>query len=230
MKKFLISLIFFSSYLFGQTFSVSGSAGIDNYTIPAVKQNFSLNDGTPSYITRDEVANPFNAGLQLRFERNKVIFGIDADFTYKEYNIYYANYEIVPQLPPFSDNIDTLFSDSYTVPWVRAGINVFALYNLLNVNSLKINAGIGGGVQVVAPIVSDKFIEKTLKKKFEELDPTTDVNPEYLGNIKLTGEVLYAISRVIAIGVEGNYLFLSKGENDQPQNFAQVKTKFIISF
>ena len=230
MKKLLISLILFSSYILGQTFSISASGGIDNYTIPAVEQNFSLSDGTPSYLTRDEVANPFNAGLQLRFEKNKLIFGVDADITYKEYNVYYANLEIVTRMPPFNDIIDTLFSDTYSVPWVRAGLNAFVLYNWVDVNSLKINVGIGGGVQVVAPVVSDKFIEKTLVNKFETFDTSTDVDPEYLGNIKIMTEVIYSLSKTFAIGVEGNYLMLTKGENEQPQNFAQVKTKFIISF
>jgi len=230
MKKFLITLIFFSSYIFGQTFSISAGAGIDNYTIPSVERNFSLDDGTPSFLTRDEVANPFNAGVQLRFAKNKLIFGIDADITYKEYNVRYGNLQIIPHVPPFTDEIDTLFSDTYTVPWVRAGLNLFALYNLADAGSLEINAGIGGGLQVVAPVVSDAFIEKTLKNKLETFDATTDVKPEYLGNVKIMTEAIYKISRTFALGVEGNYLFLSKGENEQPQSFAQFKTKLILSF
>ncbi len=230
MKKFLISIVFFSSYVFGQTFSISPSIGIDNYTIPSVEQNFALDDGTPSFLTRDEVANPFNAGLQLRFAKNKLIFGIDADITYKEYNVHYGNIQIIPHFPPLTDEIDTLFSDTYTVPWVRAGLNLFVLYNLIDAGALEVNAGIGGGLQVVAPVVSDAFIEKTLKNKLETFDATTDVNPEYLGNAKIMTEAIYKISQTFALGVEGNYLFLSKGENEQPQSFAQIKTKLIVSF
>ncbi len=222
-----ILIFFFATLLYGQTFSISTNIGIENYTIPSVKQNFNLLDGTPSFIEREEVSNPLNAGLQIRYEKNKMIFGIDADIAYKEYNVRYGNLSAL-SLPPFST--DTLFSSDYSVPWVRVGLNLIILYNILDVNSFKINAGFGGGLQAVAPVVSETFLRNTLLKKFETLDVSTDVSPEYLGNGKIIAEALYSFTKSISVGVEGSYLLLSKGKNEQPENFVVLKTKLLISF
>jgi len=224
MKSITIFFLFLfaSNILFAQSFSISATAGVDNYTIPSVDQNFNLSDGTLSFLTRDEVANPVNFGLQLRIKKQKFTYGIDANLTYKEYNVRYGNLENII-LPPFQTGLDTLYDNNYTVPWVRAELNLFLLYDIFTLNGFTLSGGVGGGLQIVAPVVSDSFIENTLLTKLEHLDVSTDVSPEYLGNGKIIAELKYNISDHISAGVDADYLFLQKGKAEQPESFAVIK-------
>jgi hypothetical protein len=142
--------------------------------------------------------------------------------TYKEYNVRYGNLENII-LPPFQTGLDTLYDNNYTVPWVRAELNLFLLYDIFTLNGFTLSGGVGGGLQIVAPVVSDSFIENTLLTKLEHLDVSTDVSPEYLGNGKIIAELKYNISDHISAGVDADYLFLQKGKAEQPESFAVIK-------
>lgn len=218
----LFLLLFAADISLAQNISIGATAGFDNYTIPSVEQNFNLLDGTPSFLTRDEVANPVNFGLQLRFKKNKLTYGIDANLTYKEYNVTYGNLERIT-IPPFQTAFDTLYNNNYSVPWVRAELNIFLLYDIFTSHGFTLSGGLGGGLQVVAPVVSDSFIVSTLLTKLERLDVSTDVDPEYLGNGKIIAELKYNISENISAGIDADYLFLQKGKAEQPESFPVIK-------
>jgi hypothetical protein len=224
MKRITILFFFLiaSNYSFAQSFSISATAGIDNYTIPSVDQNFNLYDGSLSFLIRDEVANPANFGIQFRLKNNKFTYGFDGNMTYKEYNVRYGNLEDIT-MPPFPGSLDTIYVKNYTVPWVRAELNLFILYDIFTSHGFTISGGVGGGMQIVSPVVSDSFIEATLLTKLEHLDVSTDVSPEYLGNGKIIAELRYNISEHLSAGVDADYLFLQKGKFDQPASFAVIK-------
>ena len=129
-KILLVSFFLFYNIINAQKVSIGLGFGADGYTIAGQNSNFSLNDGTPAYIEREEVYNPLGGTLELKFEKGKISYGVNVDLVYKEYNVTFDKYltkVINPILGTFG--MDTVQSTS-RVPWVRAGINGFIVSSI----------------------------------------------------------------------------------------------------
>lgn len=215
MKKvILITSLFVLTQTAVAQFSINFGVGKDFYTIEAIEnKEFSLWDGTPALVERDEISNPFYANLQLEYQSGSLIYGLALAGAYQKYHMKYYYSEL--RVPPHPTDNKT----EEDVIWARIEINPVLLYEIELNKSLAFDFGIGGGLQIMAPVVSDKFIYETTLNKALDLDFTDEVELAYLFNGKAIARAKFKITSNFSLGAEANYLMVQKGDYEQPSNF-----------
>ncbi len=231
MKNFLTNRL---GFLFLLTILISTSRGIDFglhigkdfYTIPNMAKGFHLADVdlTAAYIEREGFTNPWILGLDLQFKLpGGLRLKASAEGTYLQYHVLYIRNQPKPGDPLYKE------TSEYEVTWARAALLGTITKDLLPLPIFRFYAGAGGGVHLVAPVVSDKFLINTLTDKFAELDPTTDVkiDPRFGFHLVL-GLAIHPPALPLNIVVEGKYSFLPRGEYEEPHRFATVVLKMLF--
>jgi len=222
-RKVLILFFLMFGFVYAQKITLGIGAGMDFYTIKGQSSNFYLSDATPSFLEREEVSNPFSVTAELKIKHENIAYGGNIDVVYKEYNVAFNKY-LSQVINPI---IGLMGTDTVTTntqaPWLRAGLNVFVLYNLLKRKAFVFRLGGGLGLQIVAPIVTEKFLVETVENKLQTFDPTTDVDPEVLKNFELRLEADYALSERWNLCGTIEFLFVQKGKYDEPSSFPVFK-------
>ncbi len=224
MKKITVFLILFLATASYSQFSVNIGGGKDFYTIDAIDgMNFSLWDTTPAYIEREEISNPVYFNIQLEYQHNSFIYGLHLAAAYQSYRIKYIY---------FPDNLWDF--DEYVteedVPWARLEINGVILYEVNVSEKFSLLLGGGGGIQIMPPIVSDKYVYETTFNKALDMDFSDDVELEYLPNGKAIARAKYKLSDTFSLAAEANYLFVKEGDYEQPSKFLTAAIFFGITF
>ncbi len=191
--------------------SINLGVGKDFYTIPKVEDSqFELWDGTPAVFTREKISNPIYFNLQFEYKQNSIIYGFHVAGAYQKYHYYY-NY-----FPLLHSDVTESEGD---VPWARVEINADFLYEFVLGSGFSFIPGVSAGLQIMPPIVSEKFIYETTLNKILSLDFTDNVELEYLPNAKIIAKLKYYLTENFSLSAEANYLFIEKGKYDQPSSF-----------
>jgi hypothetical protein len=218
MKKFNLffaSLLLTATVSFSQ-FSINAGIGKDFYTIPAVENNyFTLWDGTPALLDREEISNPLYFNLQLEYKSGNFLYGLHLAGAYQKYKFSYS-YFTLPALLSGEEKTED------EVPWARAEINAIVLYEIEIGGGLSVLLGGGGGLQIMPPIVSEKFIFETTLNKLLTFDFSDDIEMEYLPNGKAVARLKYQITNTFSLAAEADYLFVSAGKYEQPSSFVNA--------
>ncbi len=211
-SKIFVFLLFCFIPVYAQL-SLNIGVGNDFYEIPAIERiNFELWNGTPAYFERTEIVNPLYFNLQIEYQSSSFIYGLHLAGAYKKYHIEYIYF-------PTSLSFDDV-ENKEDVPWARIEINGIFLYELPVSEKFSIQTGLGGGMQIMPPVVSDKFIYETTMNKALSLDFSDDIELEYLPNAKFIARAKFKLNEIFSISAETNYLFLFKGgKYEQPANF-----------
>ncbi len=223
MKKLtLLAILFLSVVNFAQ-FSFNIGVGKDLYSIPAIERiNFDLWDGTPAYFERDEISNPLYFNLQLEYQSGSLIYGLHLAGAYAKYHI---NYIYIPSTINFEE-----YETDEDVPWARAEINAVILYEVPVTNNFSFIFGGGGGVQIMPPVVSDRFIYETTFDKILSFDFSDDIDLEYLANGKLVARAKLKLSDTFSLAAETNYLIVKQGNYEQPSDFLTAAVFLGVTF
>ena len=215
MNKFvpvvLVILFFLTSPLFSLGFDFGVYGGKDFYKISEMQKNFQLADLTAASVEREGVQNPwmFGANFRLNF-----IGGISLETTAEAA---YAKYKVIYSIP---SNPST---DEYDITWTRIAVLATLEKNLFSAPTTELYGGIGGGLHMVTPVVSDKFLINTLKDKSAELDVSEDINLESkFGGHALVGFQFHPPLTPIKFKLEGKYIILPKGDYEEPNSFFTV--------
>ena len=230
MKKFmpfiLIFLLFIPTKQFAQGLDFSIYGGKDFCKIKELRCDFQLMDMTEASINREGFKNPWILGIDLGINFSKG-FKVDlsAEAAYLKYKLYYSrNYPTVYN--PF--NIKT---SSYKVEWARIAFLTTLEKILFSSQITELYVGLGSGLHIVAPVVSDKFLFNTLIDKFMELDPSTDVNlKSKFGGHVIFGFQVNPLSNPIKFKLEGKYTIMPEGDYEEPNTFFTVYLGILYSF
>ena len=230
MKKILPILValilFLSTNLFALGLQIGIYGGKDIYHISKLGVNFQLMDMTEATIEREGRSNPWLLGMNLYYNlKNDLKLGISAEAAYLAYKVHYSrNYPTV--YDPF--NIKT---SKYDLAWARAAILASLVKDVLSTSVGNFYVGIGGGLHVLAPVVSDKFVFDTLWDKFMELDTSTDINLIYkFGGFAIFGFQFNPFQSPIKLQLEGKYHLTSQSKYEEPDNFLSVDLGLLYFF
>jgi hypothetical protein len=222
----LIVLFLFSSESFATEFGVGIHGGKDFYSISNLKTGFRLLDLTEASVSRDGFANPWVVGVSFSFKINRNWkMRINGD-------VVLVKYEVL-----FTRNYPTLYdpfyikTSEYKIDWGRAAILGTVERDWQISDHFYVFGGTGGGLYILAPVVSDKFLVNTLLDKFMELDISKDIEMSYkLGAHALLGLEAVTFSDKVSFRIEGRYSFMSEGKYEEPTRFFSVFSGIIFNF
>jgi len=222
----LIALLLLSSGLFATEFGLGIHGGKDFYSISNLKTGFRLLDLTEASVSRDGFANPWLVGVSLTFKINRNWkMRINGDVVLVKYDVL------------FTRNYPTLYdpfyikTSEYKIEWGRAAVLGTVERNWHISEHFYFLGGAGGGLYVLAPVVSDKFIVNTLYDKFMELDISKDIEMSYkFGAHILLGMEAVTFGDKVSFRVEGRYSFMSEGKYEEPTRFFSVFSGIIFNF
>ena len=148
-----------------------------------------------------------------------------AEAAYLKYKLYYSrNYPTI--YDPF--NIKT---SSYKVEWARIAFLTTLEKILFSSQITELYVGLGSGLHIVAPVVSDKFLANTLIDKFMELDPSTDIKlRSSFGGHFLLGFNFKLPSIPVNFFLEGKYTIMPEGDYEEPNTFFTLSSGILYSF
>lgn len=226
MKSIFIIIIFSLSLneINAQNFGIQFLAGNDFYKINSLEKGFNLSDLTKANIKRESFSNPISVELSLVY--NNITWGItlSIDAAYTNYNVLYSrNY---PQ--PFDPFY--IKTSEYKVDFLRATVSLNYLKYISLTSKLKLFIGGGLGVFITAPIVSDKFIFNTLKDNHSELNLSNDIKLRYSIGAVLQIGIKYSLFSPVDILLSAKYFITSKGEFEEPYNYAEIHIGLGINF
>lgn len=218
MKKIKLPILFFiislsSYYTFPQQKNSIGIyAGMDFYTIEQLEKSFRLVDLTEVSIKRQSFSNPFLIGINYEhcFE-NLLALQIYLEGIYLTYFVEYRRNDPQP-FDPFYIKIS-----DYNVPWARITFGSNLMKTIPLNKSINFFAGLGAGLFIMAPVVSDNFIYNTLLNKFQELDLSDDIKLRYSpGGQLISGITLNPFNLPINLKIAIKYSLTTKGEYEEP--------------
>ncbi len=228
MRKFLFLAVFMlmtlSQYAAELNLGVYG--GKDFYRIEDMNRGFNLIDLTEASINRTGFENPWMLGIDFDFSLGKGFsLSLAAEGVYLLYDVTYTVNFPLPQ-DPF--NKETSY---YDVEWARFAFQLNLRKNLFTTDFFDLYLGLGGGLHMIAPVVSDKFLMMTLKDKFDEFDPSTDVSldTKFGGNAGL-GFLIHPFSFPLKFRVEGKYTMMPAGDYEEPDAFFSILAGIVYGF
>jgi len=227
MKKNLIIIVFLLSTLpqiaADLTFGIYG--GKDLYRIDDLERGFNLIDLTQASVSRTGFGNPWLFGVDLAYGLGKgFYFDFTAEGVYLKYDL---NYTVSFPLPHDPFNKETNY---YSVEWARFAFLLSLQKTVVTTDFFDFYLGVGGGLHLIAPVVSDKFLMMTLKDKFDKFDPSTDVSLEQkIGGNASLGFVVHPFSVPLKFKLEGKYTTMPPGDYEEPNSFFSVFAGIIYS-
>ena len=222
----LFTLLFLAPAASGIGFNLGIYGGKDFYSISEMSREFRLMDLTEASIRREGFKNPWILGVnaQLNFILGWSL-NLSAEGTVRKYSVRYSRNYPVPNDP---NNIKT---SEYEVSWGRVAILATLKKNLLVLPTFKIYSGLGAGIHLIAPVVSDKFLVNTLADKSVELDPSADVELESrFGGQLLVGAQFSPPLSPLKFKLDAKYLLTSTGDYEEPTHFLNLTLGIMFGF
>jgi len=207
------------------TYGIGIHAGMDYFTINAQETiAFTLIDSSTVALSRDEISNPYHFGVHFFFDDIPAPFidelDISVDFSSKKYSYHFENYNYTgggSQLQPPQvkySRIGGAVTIRHYVMVLPSELETFRLY-----------AGIGLGMQLISPIVSRNLIYDNL---FDSVNP---LNLEDQGILKksskaafvgLVGIRIQPPEFPVSLRAEGRYYGMGEWNYQQPRSLLQV--------
>jgi hypothetical protein len=228
MNKFLVVtlVLLLSSPLYAGELSFSIYGGKDFYRIEYMKRGFNLIDLTEASINRTGFENPWLLGVDFGFcIGNGFSLDFAAEGVYLKYDV---NYTVSFPFPNDPLNKKTSY---YDVEWARFALFLTLRKTIISTKYFQLYGGLGGGLHLIAPVVSDRFLMMTLKDKFDEFDPSTDVSlsNKFGGNANMGIRIIpFAIP--LKFKAEAKYTMMQKGDYEEPDSFFSVLFGIIYNF
>lgn len=228
-KKIIFCLIFpllFATFSHAIDLGVGLYGGKDFYSISNISRGFNLMDLTEASISRRGFSNPWLFAISLYFNMNgnwRIRFS--GDLVMVKYKVLYSRTE------PTIYNPFYVRTSTYKIKWGRMAIwGSLEKYWQIS-DRISFFADGGGGLFVLAPVVSDKFIMNTLLNKFMELDVSKDIDMSYkFGGLASLGMEAVLLKDKIHFRIEGRYNIMLAGRYEEPTNFLSLESGFIFRF
>ena len=231
MKKKIIALCFvlallFASSSFAFDFGLGIYAGKDVYKIPNLEAGFQLLDLTEASISRQGFSNPWLVGVSASFGINRNwSLRISGDVVLVKYEVSYSRNE-----PTFT-NPFYVKTSTYKIDWGRAAILGTLQRHWRISNHLSLLTGTGGGLYILAPVVSDKFLVNTLVNRLLELNVSRDIDMSYKAGLHgLLGMEVAMLAGKMGLKLEGRYSLMSKGRYEEPTRFFSIFSCLVFHF